>query len=83
MLFQEALEGLRAGEVLCREAWTLTDGYLKLMPGMKHVWKIVLEPTPNAGNYIFSVDDLIASDWKRFEMPGMIIEGCSESKQAA
>ncbi len=69
MLLQEAIEQLKSGKVLCREAWTIEDGYLKLMPGMAYIWKIVLKPTPNAGNYIFSFDDLIASDWKEFELP--------------
>jgi hypothetical protein len=69
MLFQEALDLLQAGEALCREVWSLEDGYLKLMEGMKHVWKIVLHPNPNAGNYIFSVEDLLAGDWKKFEIP--------------
>ncbi len=46
-----------------RTGWVPQDGYLVLMPGMKYVWKIVLEPTPNAGNYIFSVEDLEALDW--------------------
>ncbi len=69
MLFQEALDFMHDGEALCREAWTLEDGYLVLMEGMKHIWKIVLQPSPNAGNYIFSVEDLEAEDWKKFEMP--------------
>lgn len=74
MLFQEALELLQAGEALCREAWSLEDGYLKFLAGMKHIWKIVLQPTPNAGNYIFSLEDLLASDWKKFELPKDDIE---------
>ena len=74
MLFQEALESLKSGEVLCREAWTREDGYLSLMKGMTHVWKIVLHPAPNAGNYIFSVEDLCASDWKLFELPKAAVE---------
>lgn len=69
MLFQEALDLLKAGEIVHREAWTLEDGYLSLMKGMTHVWKIVLQPAPNAGNYIFSVADLTANDWKKFELP--------------
>lgn len=74
MLFQEALDLLHAGEALCRDAWTLEDGYLKLMEGMKHVWKIVLHPAPNAGNYIFSVEDLLAADWKKFDLPKEAVE---------
>ncbi len=69
MLLNEALKLLQEGEVLCREAWTLEDGYLAMMRGMQHVWKIVLHPSPNAGNYIFSLADLLADDWKLFEMP--------------
>ena len=68
MLFQEALDLLKAGEVVHRAAWTLEDGYLTFMKGMSHIWKIVLQPAPNAGNYIFSVEDFCASDWKRFEL---------------
>jgi hypothetical protein len=74
MLLQEALGLLQAGEVLCREVWKLEDGYLAMMKGMQHVWKIVLHPAPNAGNYIFSLEDLLASDWKKFELPKAPIE---------
>lgn len=74
MLFSEALEQLQKGKVMCRQAWSLQDGYLKLMPGMKFVWKIVLLPNPNAGNYIFSVEDFLECDWKEFEMPKEPIE---------
>lgn len=68
MLLKEALELLQEGKFVCREAWTLDDGYLSFLPGMKHVWKIVLQPSPNAGNYIFSYEDLVESDWKEFEI---------------
>ncbi len=70
MLFQEALALLQAGEFVCREAWTFQDGYLAFLDGMKHVWKIVLDPAPNAGNYIFSVEDMLANDWKKFDLNG-------------
>ena len=69
MLFMEALALLQEGQVLCREGWKIEDGYLTFMKGMKHVWKIVLHPNPNAGNYIFSVEDLLAEDWIKFEVP--------------
>ena len=69
MLLQEALDLLQKGEVLCREAWRIEEGYLCMMKGMQHVWKIVLQPSPNAGNYIFSLVDLLADDWKLFELP--------------
>lgn len=81
MLLQEALKMLQEGEVLCRAIWSLEDGYLAMMRGMQHVWKIVLQPSPNAGNYIFSLADLLAEDWKIFEMPKEPVE--SELLEAA
>lgn len=69
MLFLEALEQLKAGKSMHRAAWTLESGYLKLMPGMDFVWKIVLVPNPNAGNYIFPVEDFLADDWQEFVVP--------------
>lgn len=69
MLLSEALVMLEQGKYVCRDKWTLEDGYLSLMPGMQHVWKIVLQPSPNAGNYIFSFEDMKASDWKEFALP--------------
>jgi len=74
MNFQEALTLLQAGEVLHREAWPIEEGYLTLMKGMKHVWKIVLNPAPNAGNFIFSVEDSLANDWKLFDVPNLVID---------
>ena len=68
MLLQEALDKLKEGKIMCRSEWPKEEGYLKLMPGMTHVWKIVLLPNPNAGNYIFSYKDLISDDWKEFEL---------------
>lgn len=66
MLFQEALVQLKGRIPMYRKGWEPQDGYLTLMPGMTHVWKIVLHPNPNAGNYIFSVEDLCADDWAVF-----------------
>ena len=63
MLFEDALVQLKARIPVYRKGWKEQDGYLTLMPGMTHVWKIVLHPNPNAGNYIFSVEDLCADDW--------------------
>jgi hypothetical protein len=67
MTFQEALALLKAGEYVCREAWKLEEGYLAFLDGMKHIWKIMLHPNPNAGNYIFSVEDLESQDWEKFD----------------
>lgn len=74
MLFQEALSLLRQGECLHRTGWEPQDGYIVFMKGMSHVWKIVLSPQPNAGNYIFSVEDLAADDWQRYDLPKPAVE---------
>lgn len=74
MLFLEALEQLKAGKSMYRAGWNPQDGYLVFMKGMTHVWKIVLQPAPNAGNYIFSVEDFGADDWKEFESIKPVIE---------
>lgn len=63
MLFSEALKALQEGEYLVREAWSATE-YVVQMPGMQYLWKILTSPTPNAGNYLPLVEDMIAADWK-------------------
>ena len=68
MLLKEALEALKSGAQLYRTGWDPQDGYIVFMPGMTHIWKIVLKPQPNAGNYIFSMEDLEASDWELFSV---------------
>jgi len=67
MNFVEALAELKEGHELVRECWQMADGYLTFMPGMKHVWKILLYPNPNAGNHIFSVEEIDATDWARYD----------------
>lgn len=69
MLFKEALELLHEGKPMHRCAWPIDEGYLSLMPGMKHVWKVILVPNPNAGNFIFSLEDFEADDWKEYDVP--------------
>lgn len=64
MLFAEALSALKEGKNVLRECWKEEEGYLALMRGMKHVWKILPFPNPNAGNHILSVEELEADDWK-------------------
>lgn len=69
MILDDMLKLLDKGDVVCREVWSLGDGYLVFLPGMKHIWKVVILPQANAGNYIFSREDLSATDWKKFEAP--------------
>ena len=80
MLLQEALVNLQAGKQMHRAGWSIEDGYLSLMPGMTHVWKVVIKPSTNAGNYIFSVEDLLADDWQEFAMPQEAVDAeCAEA----
>jgi hypothetical protein len=74
MMFEEALTCLKAGKSLHRASWDTKEGYLQIMKGMKHVWKIMLEPSPNAGNFIFAIDDFSADDWQEFELPKEPVE---------
>lgn len=79
MLLQEALDSLKAGKHMHRKAWDIKEGYLSLMPGMTHVWKVVITPTTNAGNFIFSVEDLTSDDWQEFELPKEAVDAeCAE-----
>jgi len=82
MLFLEALAQLKLGKSMSRSIWTLESGYLKLMDGMDFVWKIVLLPNPNAGNYIFSLEDLLADDWQEFHAPQKPVEVVPEIEEA-
>lgn len=75
MLLGKAIDCLQAGMQMHRKSWSIEDGYLSLMPGMTHVWKVVIRPTTNAGNYIFSLEDLLANDWQEFEMPKEEVKG--------
>jgi hypothetical protein len=68
MQLTDAIGQLQSGAQLHRTGWNPQDGYIVLMPGMSHVWKIVLKPQPNAGNYIFSMEDLTANDWELFSV---------------
>jgi hypothetical protein len=67
MNFQEMISALKNGKLARRESWTETDGFLVLMPSMKYVWKILVAPTPNAGNHGFCVEEFLAEDWMVFE----------------
>lgn len=81
MLFTDALLKLKEGVAMRRSAWDDSEGYLKVMPGMDYVWKIVLKPNPNAGNFIFSIADFDGDDWVEFQLPVEVAE--EEQKDAA
>lgn len=67
MKFAEALAALKERKMVARKSWAEEEGYLVFLSGMKHVWKIITKPAPNAGNHIFSVDELSADDWEVVE----------------
>lgn len=83
MLFLEALAQLKAGDAMRRTAWADSEGYLKVLPGMSYVWKIVLVPNPNAGNFIFSLADFEGDDWVKYEEPKPVIEEEAPAPDAA
>ena len=78
MLFSDALVQLQARVPMFRKGWDPQDGYIYFMPGMTHVWKIVLHPNPNAGNYIFSYEDFVSDDWEVFNPANVVIEAENE-----
>lgn len=69
MLFSDALISLLEGNYLTREIWKDKNEYCVVMPGMQYIWKILTSPTPNAGNHVLSIDDLLAEDWQAYGQP--------------
>jgi len=64
MTFDDALKALLAGKYVARTSWDNTGEYIVLMPGMQYIWKILIQPNPNAGNWLPLVADFEADDWK-------------------
>lgn len=64
MLFKEALEALIQGKYVTRNIWDATAEYVIVLPGMSYIWKITVQPTANAGNWLPTLADLQADDWK-------------------
>lgn len=62
MNFTEALAQLQLGKYVKRSSWE--DGYCALMPSMNSIWRILIVPNPNAGNYLPLLADLLADDWE-------------------
>lgn len=69
MNFNEALTGLKSGSYFQRPAWEATGEYVSIMPGMQYIWKILFQPNPSCGNWLPTVDDLEANDWKELVAP--------------
>lgn len=83
MLLAEALELLKKGKIVSRECWLETDGYLALMHGMTHIWKVMLKPQPNAGNYIMSLEDMLADDWAEYDSAKFALKDAKDLSEAA
>lgn len=82
MLFAEALEALKQRKMVARKSWVEEEGYLVLLSGMNHIWKILTKPGPNAGNHIFSVNELSADDWEIVEGSNVVEAANCESEAA-
>lgn len=67
MTFQEAYELLQQGKYLTRDFWNVTGEYCILLPGMPYIWKILMIPNPSAGNWLGTIEDMNATDWKIVE----------------
>lgn len=67
MNFTQALHAMEGHQAVIRDSWKNEDGsydkYLVLMRGMTSVWQILIKPTVNAGNYLFTKEDFQAEDW--------------------
>lgn len=64
MQFLEAIKALNEGKHVTRVGWVPEDGYLVHMPDMRHIWHITTQPSVNAGNKLFTVEDFLADDWQ-------------------
>jgi hypothetical protein len=64
MMFEEALKHLIEGEYVQRTAWKTTGEYVISLPGIPYIWKILTQPSPNAGNWLPTIADLQADDFE-------------------
>lgn len=79
MLFLDALAQMKEGKPVRRSSWDVSEGYITIMPDMNYVWKIVTQPNPNAGNFIFSIADFDGDDWVVYEAPKPVVEVAKEA----
>lgn len=79
MLLQDALKLLKDGKCIVRDGWKEDHGYLVLMPRMEYVWRILFNPNPNAGSFAFSVEEIMADDWKEYVIKENKLEICEEA----
>ncbi len=63
MDFDDVLKNLWRGIYISREAWDGNLQYLAAMPGIKYIWKIVVDPELNAGNWLPTIEDYQATDY--------------------
>lgn len=86
MKFVEALDALLEGKYVQRKEWRNIGEYIVLMPGMSHIWKIITQPQPNAGNWLHTLADLLAEDWEAFshsrEIPAAVVSTAEAAVQA-
>lgn len=86
MLLKDAIELMKEGKQVVRTIWEEKEGYLTILPNAKFVWKIVFNNgVPNAGNFIFETEDLLADDWIELNIEAQVTEAIDalEQEQAA
>ncbi len=74
MMFEEALKHLTGGDYVSRSVWDATGEYVISLPGIPYIWKIITQPAPNAGNWLPTIADLLADDYKVIKKCGSAVE---------
>lgn len=72
------LQAVMNGQQVSRPCWPEGE-YVVHLPGMPYLWKIMTLPNPNAGNWIPTLDDLMASDYVLLkDVPAKVVEEIKE-----
>jgi len=67
MLFAEAIENLKKGKFVGRNAWQAECGYLVYLPGLTHFLKVTTQPKPNVVPWAADIAEAISDDWNVLE----------------
>ena len=73
MNFTQAVQAVRDGNFVARLAWDRLNQYCVLLPNIKNIWLVKygtitdVPYEPNARNWVPTVVDFIAEDWKIIE----------------
>lgn len=67
MLFKEAIDNLKAGKFVGRNAWKAECGYLVFLPGLTHFLKVTTQPKPQVIPWAADIADSVSDDWAVYE----------------